>query len=299
MRGLTFIVNPVSGSRRGQRDHPLIERLARACPDAELLLTRRPGDGEALARARRMRSNHGVVAVGGDGTVHEVASGLMGGRAPLAVLPVGSGNDFARMLATPRRVEAALAWLATARPRALDVGHVRLVASDGSIDQQHFFNSLGIGFEAVVAARAARIRRLRGVARYLIAALRELPGYPAPLMTLEFDHQTLRQRQFLVAIGNGRWAGGGFKLTPNAQIDDGLLEMTRADDLPLWRLLTILPRVFSGGHLACNGVHSDRVQSVTIDCPEGCMVHGDGEILARRAVRLDVKILPGALSVLG
>ncbi|MDZ7769238.1 MAG: hypothetical protein U5K38_09240 [Woeseiaceae bacterium] len=102
-----------------------------------------------------------------------------------------------------------------------------------------------------------------------------------------------------VAIGNGRWAGGGFKLIPNEQIDDGLLEITRADDLPLWRLLTILPRVFSGGHLACNGVHSDRVQSVTIDCPEGCMVLGDREILARRAERLDVKILPGALPVPG
>lgn len=294
----SFIVNPVSGNRR-QADYRRIEQRVRQCPTAEWLPTQQPGDARALATARRDREDHIVVAVGGDGTVHEVAGGLIGGRASLAVLPLGSGNDFARMLSSPRRPDALLDWLQTAEPRGCDIGRVRLTGSNGSITDDHFINSLGIGFEALVADRAARLRWLRGVPRYLLAALRELPGYRAPLMALHFNGRSFKQRQFLVAIGNGRWAGGGFELTPNARIDDRQLELTRADDLPLWRLLTILPRVFNGGHLACNGVHADRVERIRVECPDGCMVHGDGEILGRRATCIEVDVLPGALRVLG
>jgi YegS/Rv2252/BmrU family lipid kinase len=299
MRGLSFIVNPVSGNRRRRRDQNFIERRVRACPNAEWLPTQQPGDARALARARRMRPDRVVVAVGGDGTVHDVARGLIGGRALLGVLPLGSGNDFARMLEHPRRAAEMLDWLCAAEPRLFDVGRIRLTETQGSTTEHHFINSLGIGFEAEVAQRASRVRWLRGVARYLVAAVLELPGYRAPLMALSFNDQQLEQRQFLVALGNGRWAGGGFQLSPKARIDDGLLELTRADDLPLWRLLTILPRVFSGSHLDCRGIHADRVERIRIDCPEGCRVHGDGEILARRATSIDITVLPGALRVLG
>lgn len=299
MRTLSFIVNPAAGSRRRRRVHDSIQSLLRDTSAAEWLPTRKPGDARAFALARSDRRDHVIVAVGGDGTVHEVAGGMVGARALFAVWPAGSGNDFARMLSAPRESAAMLDWLHHAKPRACDAGRARLTELNGSLEEHHFINSLGIGFEAVVAESAARVRWLRGIPRYLFAALRELPGYRAPSMVLTASGQVLEQRQFLVAIGNGRWAGGGFQLTPNARIDDRVLELTRADDLPLWRLLTILPRVFSGGHLGCRGVHADRVESVRVECPEGCMVHGDGEILARRATSIEVEVLPGALQVLG
>jgi len=240
-----------------------------------------------------------VVAVGGDGTVHEVAEGLVGGRASMAVLPCGSGNDFARMLESPSQLDAALDWWAQAEPRRCDVGRVRLDTRGGRAVQAHFVNSLGIGFEADVARRAGRARLFRGFSRYLIAALIHLMSYRAPRMRLRFNDVAIDAPQFLIALGNGRSAGGGFLLTPDAEIDDGLLDLCRADDLPLHRLLRILPSVLRGRHGRFEGVHSDRVSAISIDCPDGCGLHADGEHLADDAVRIEVSLLPQALSLLG
>jgi diacylglycerol kinase (ATP) len=299
VRAFCFIVNPVAGGRRGQRGHPLVERLAALRPDAELLLTTRSGEATELASERCMREHQVVVAVGGDGTVHEVAAGLVGGRALMGVIPVGSGNDFAKMLESPREPEAALAWFEQAESRPCDIGQVRIEQADGSISQAHFINSLGIGFEAEVAASAARARVFKGFSRYLVAALRHLASYRAPRMVLRYADQAIDQRQFLVALGNGRCAGGGFHLTPEAKFDDGLLDLCRADALPPWRLLMILPSVFSGRHSRFRGVHSDRVERISIDCPESCRVHADGEIVAEQAVRIEVSLHPGGLRLLG
>lgn len=299
MRDFCFIINPVSGGHHGRRGHPLTRHLGQLCPEAEILLTTRAGEATELARARSMHPDLIVVAVGGDGTVHEVAAGLVGGRALMAVIPVGSGNDFARMLASPNQPQAALDWFAKAQPRACDVGKLRIEQTDGSITEGHFINSLGIGFEAAVAASAARARVFKGFSRYLVAALRHLFSYRAPHMVIRYREHLIDQRQFLVALGNGRCAGGGFMLTPRAAIDDGLLELCRADDLSLARLLMILPTVFRGAHGRFRGVHMDRVERISIDCPEGCMVHADGEIVGERATGIEVSLHVGGLRLLG
>ncbi len=299
VRRFCFILNPSAGARQRGSSDPLAARLAELCPAAELLVSSAPGHAPQLARERSGQPDQVVVAVGGDGTVHEVAGGLAGGEALMAVLPLGSGNDFARMLASPRQLDAALAWWQTAQPRPVDLGRVRIKADDGRVLSGHFINSLGLGFEAEAAARAARARFWRGFARYLVAVLGLLPGYRAPRLKLHYEAAPIEARQFLLAIGNGRWAGGGFQLAPNARIDDGWLELTRADDLSLPRLLRILPHVFSGGHLRFAGVHAARIQSIEIDCIDPVMVHADGEIIATAARRIEVSVEPGALRLLG
>lgn len=268
-------------------------------PEAEICLTSAPGDAERLARERSLDDDRLVVAVGGDGTVHEVARGLVGGRALMGVLPVGSGNDFARMLLSPTEPEAALAWFAEAKPRACDVGQVRLQTVAGQVIEGHFVNSLGIGFEAEVAASAGQAKVFRGFSRYLVAALVHLFSYRAPEMQLRWNDQAIEDRQFLIAVGNGQSAGGGFRLTPEAEIDDGKLDLCRADALPIHRLLRILPSVLRGTHGRFAGVHADRIERISVDCPAGVGVHGDGEILARDAVRIEVSVLAGALRLLG
>jgi YegS/Rv2252/BmrU family lipid kinase len=298
-RRFSYLINPVAGGHRDRRDHPLVESLRTRQPGAEVLLSSAPGDARRLAHERAMDADTVVVAVGGDGTVHEVAEGLVGGRAAMAVLPWGSGNDFARMLDSPSQLDAALAWWAQAEPRPCDVGQVRLATRSGRHVQAHFINSLGIGFEADVALRAGRARLLRGFSRYLIAALIHLLYFRPPRMHLRYNDKVIDAPQFLIALGNGRSAGGGFLLTPEARIDDGLLDLCRADDLPLHRLLRILPSVLRGRHGRFDGVHSDRLQSISIDCPEGCGLHADGEHLACDAIRIEVSVLPGALQLVG
>lgn len=292
-----FIVNPAAGRRRGRDSSRLIEQITARFPTAAIRLTERAGQAEALARSYAPESVW-VVAVGGDGTVSEVARGLVGGQAMMGVVPVGSGNDFARMLGLSGQLATALEQLASARASDCDVGQAMIEHDDGTTTRHQFVNSLGLGFEAVVADSAAQARVFSGFWRYLAAALRHLPFYRSPAMTLRYENTVIAEPQFLVAIGNGRWAGGGFMLTPNAVLDDGWLELTRAEALPLWRLLTILPRVFGGRHLECAGVHADKVQAISIDCPDGCMVHADGEVIARMACQIRVELLPAALRVL-
>lgn len=240
-----------------------------------------------------------MVAVGGDGTVHEVANGLVGGRAMLGVVPLGSGNDFFKMLRSPRDIEQAVAYFAEARVRECDVGRVRIDHADGRSEQTHFINGLGLGLEAAVADTARKSRWIKGFPRYLVAALWHVANYSPPRMHVRCREFELDARQFLIAVGNGCCAGGRFRLTPHASIDDGRLDVCRVETRSRLRLLRILPSVFSGSHGRFREVSLTQTRGLHIDCPEGCMVHADGEILAREAVELDVEVLPGRLRLLG
>ena len=294
----SFIINPSAGARSGQRTARLVDSIRERFPDAECLPTGQPGDALAWARARRDDAGRVVVAVGGDGTVNSVACGLAGGCTRMAVIPAGSGNDFARMLGMPRRFAGALDVLADCKPLPVDFARVRVVDARGVNIQSGFVNSLGLGLEARIAARAGRARWLRGFPRYLAAALAELLTDRPAAMVIEQAGQRIDQRQVLVALANGRWAGGGFMLAPAARLDSGELVLTRADPLPLWRLLMLLPTTLWGGHVGKTGVHQASVRNLRVDCPDGVAVHLDGEVVTETAVHLDVAVQPGALKVL-
>lgn len=298
MRELSFIINPAAGPcrRRGQR---VAERLADLCPQAEILVTQTADQARHWAFERAGDAGRGVIAVGGDGTVHAVGNGLVGGKAALGVLPLGSGNDFVKMLTSPREPEQAVAYFQQAAVRYCDVGQVVIVEADGGQESFHFINGLGVGLEAVVANSARRARYLKGFARYLVAALWHLTTYQAPNMKVQMGGEEFESRQFLIAIGNGCCAGGRFRLTPRARVDDGLLDTCRVDTLSRWRLLRILPTVLSGRHDRFNEVRMDQVEAITITCPSGTMVHADGEMLSEHAVEIRVQVCPGVLPVVG
>jgi diacylglycerol kinase (ATP) len=298
VRHLTFIINPVAGSSC-QRRKRWAARIAELCPEAEVLVTEDAGQARGWARERSEQEGRGIIAVGGDGTVHEVGNGLIGGKAALGVLPVGSGNDFFKMLASPRDLEQALPWFQQASPRYCDVGRVEILHEDDHRSEHHFINGLGIGLEAMVADSARRARLLNGFSRYLVAALWHLATYVPPRMHIHSGPNEIEARQFLVAIGNGCCAGGRFRLTPDACIDDGLLDVCRVDTLSRLRLLRILPTVISGRHGRFAEVQMDQVKEISIRCPAGCMVHADGEMLATDAVEIRVRVRPGVLPVLG
>lgn len=299
VRKLAFIVNPVAGGRRQRAGElPLIRTLRRLAPDAEVLVTERPGQAFEWARERRWDGERVVVAVGGDGTVHEVGGGLIGGRAALAVMAVGSGNDFAKMLETPAEPAAAIDFFQRTRARSCDVGEVGIEHADGRRTRHYFLNGLGIGYEAVVADAAARARVLRGVARYVVAALWHLVAYRSPALRLDVPGRSISGPMFLVAIGNGRCAGGRFYLTPDAVIDDGCLDVCYTQTTSVPRLLSRLVAVFRGRHGRFDDICMLRAEALTAGCPSGCMAHADGELLARRATRLEVRVLPGVLPVL-
>jgi YegS/Rv2252/BmrU family lipid kinase len=302
------ILNPAAGRGGASSLWPELRRAFRAAgARAELVLTRAPGHAVELAESAARAGWPGVVAVGGDGVVHEVVNGLMRADAAgvrgtaLGVIGGGSGNDFVKMLRLPaHHPYLAARRIALAAPRAIDVGRVnRCVAERGPAGVWYFTNGIGMGFDAQVAVHASQIRRLKGFAIYAVAALRTLRELRSPKMRVEVDGVVVADRRLVLAtIGNGQCHGGSFWLSPNASVEDGLLDVLTADARSIPRVLALLPRVMRGRHLDSPGVaiHSGRIARVTSEEP--VPIHADGELVASGVTELEAEILPHRLLVL-
>ncbi len=300
------ILNPAADSGRTGRRRGVVEAALRAAGlEGELWLTEGPGHAVALAQ-QAARQAEAVLAVGGDGTIQEVCRGLLadGGGAHLGVLPMGTGNDFVKMLGLPRRPEAAARALATAIPRALDYGFIRWIEDDRQ-HAQVFINAAGAGFDARAAVVAYTYKHWPGITGYLAAVLHTLRQWVSPQARIVVSTTPSEQpRAFyegpllLVTAGNGISSGGMFRLTPHASLSDGLLDVCLVEHMSIPRILQVLPRAIRGTHEMAQEVHTARVTTVEITADAGLPVHADGEILAQSARFVHITVIAGGLSVL-
>ncbi len=271
----------------------------------ELHLTRAPGHGVELASALADEGVSRVLAAGGDGTIHEVANGLLLGRGtpppPLAILPVGTGNDFHRMLRADEGLDAIVAVLKEGVIRNFEVGHVRW--HDG---EACFVNLLGVGIDVAVLQRRSAFSRLPGLTQYLAAlasalmTFRALPlriaiggvgGRPA----LETRADTL-----LAAITVGPSVGGGFLLSPDALPDDGLLDFFQAEKMSVLEVCRYLPGVVRGTLKENERIRRAKVISARIESPDGSDLSFelDGEVMPFTSPFLEITVNPSPLHIL-
>jgi diacylglycerol kinase (ATP) len=290
------ILNPTAGRGAAARVRGVIEReMAQAGAAFTIAETTRRGHAAELAEAAARGGWPAVVAVGGDGTVHEVVNGLMRAAngepsVPLGIVGVGSGNDFARLAGVPTDATWAVRRMTEAEPRAVDVGRV---------GDEWFSNGVGIGLDARVAIEVDRRRRFRGMAMYLHALIGVLRAFRPPHMTVELDGVRVAEGPMtLVTIGNGGRHGGGFWICPDARIDDGVLDVCTCDGLGTLGILSFLPRVMRGTHTGAACVHMHLARHVRVTSPDPLPVHADGEIIADDARELEIEIHPGRLRVL-
>lgn len=291
------VLNPTAGRGAAARAERAIRAgMEGAGAGCEIARTRGPGHAVGLAREAAAGGWTAVVAAGGDGTVHEVANGLLraageGPTVPMGIVPVGSGNDFAKLVGAPTTPEAAVRHLLAARPRRVDVGRV---------GDRFFTNGVGIGLDARVGIEAGKVRWARGLAIYLVALARVLRAFRPPRMRVTLNGREVADRPLtLVTVANGGCHGGGFWICPAARIDDGELDVCVADALTTAGVLGFLPRVMRGTHVGRPGVHMHRARTLRVTSPDPLPVHADGEIVAEAAHELEIEILPGRLTVLG
>ncbi len=287
---LHLVYNPVAG--RGRARAALVRTRAfldeRAVP-YRVLSTEAPGHATELARATPPDAT--VVAVGGDGTAHEVAAACIASERTLAVLPVGSGDDFAFALGMRR------ADLAGALERLVE-GNVRLVDT-GRINGEPFVNAAGVGFDADVATRvAAAPRPLKGLAAYLWAVVRALGALDASPVEVRVDGRPVYAgRSLLVSTHLGPRTGGSFLFAPDASLTDGVFEVLVAGGLGRLGTLALLPRVMRGAHLGHPAVHLFRGRRVELRWDRDQPGHVEGEPLpAGRTFVLEA--VPASLRVL-
>ncbi len=294
---ITFILNPIAGRGKAQHIRAKLEReLQQSNLDYSFLVTTAPGEATALARTASLTSSI-VVAIGGDGTVNEVASGLVGTNAALAVLSEGSGNDFARIVNAPKNPSQLLFLLHNYKTVKYDSGFVRLSHFDGSVSERSFFNSIGLGFDAAVAKKVSSIRWMRGIPLYLTALLHTLAGYQPHLFSVTSNGKEWRKNYFLLCVGNGRWEGGGFMLTPNALPDDGIFEVCGVTGDNILKVLPVLPSVMTGKHIGKKDIEIFNTASLIVESEIPYPIHGDGEIFGWKVNKTEVTLVSKSLNV--
>jgi len=286
---LRFILNSRSGYIR--RDPALAGRLrafiARQGLDATVVFTAAPGHATDLARAALADGCAVVAAVGGDGTVNEVAHALVGTPAALGLVPLGSGNGLARDLGVPLRTTDALEVLLHGRPRMIDVGYA---------NDRPFFCTMGTGFDADLVQRFNQCTR-RGLATYLrLGALHWWRQKPERFVIRAGDAR-LELTALLVAVANAAQFGNNARIAPGARVDDGLLDLVAMPPATWGNALPLVWRLFTGTLDRHPPVRRLRGPSFTIERASPGLFHTDGEI-SPPVARIEISVRPSALRVL-
>lgn len=290
---LLIIANPRAGHGRGRRRADLLEKeLDRSGLAWTISFTEQKGHAQQLAA----EATGPIVVVGGDGTVHEVVNGLVpreGRLGPLAVLPGGSGDDFAANAQFPADPGELVARLRAAKLRAIDVGAADIDCERGRLHRR-FVNHLGFGFDAEVAIAAARTRWLRGSWLYLAATLKALRRQRIVDCALHFDGVDApideRRPLLFASCCNGGRVGGGLGFSPDARIDDGLIDVLAVTSTSRVRTLALLLHLLRRRHLLDPRVRLVRCSAATIvpSVPVACAMDGEGVATQASALRIGV-----------
>jgi diacylglycerol kinase (ATP) len=286
-----FIVNPNAGSVEG------LETLHDALgswPGAELRATRKEGDARRLARQAVMDGTGLVVAAGGDGTLNEVVNGLSEnfGKTRLGLLPLGTGNDFARSIHVPADLEGALEILWEGRVRAVDVGH----ATFGG-ESRWFINMAAGGFSGQVSEKADEVKERWGPLAYLRAAAGTLFGLQGFNATFRIDGgEPLELETYNVVVSNGRFVAAGIPVAPHSELDDGLLDLMLVPTTTLPQLARLVPQILLGKHGESDPLIIRELTTLEIESDPPMAFNLDGELIGEGPIRFDV--LPRALEVI-
>ncbi|MGH3024734.1 MAG: diacylglycerol/lipid kinase family protein, partial [Gaiellaceae bacterium] len=246
------------------------------------LFSERPGHAAELARQAASEGARLVVAVGGDGTVNEIANGLLaaGGEEPpeLAVIPRGTGTDFVRHFRIPRDLDRAVAAALSGGVRTIDAGRVTYRAWSGEDVSAHFVNSASAGMSGAVAQRAnASSKALGGKASFLWATLAVFARWHASELEVEVDEERRSGLMYDAIVANCRYLGGGMAMCPEAEPDDGLLDVLLIGDITRRDLALTLPKVYRGTHLPHPKAEALRGRRVAVDGATPLPVELDGE----------------------
>jgi YegS/Rv2252/BmrU family lipid kinase len=286
---LALIVNPSAGGGRAGRALPAVQsELTARGLEHHVEHTASLEHARELGRAAAA-AGETAVALGGDGLIGAVASALQGGNGVLGVLPGGRGNDFARTLEIPLEPRAACDVLATGVVKELD-----LAEADG----RTFIGIASCGFDSDANRIANETRLVRGNLVYAYGALRALASWrPATFELTLDDDRTHLVTGYSVGAANSKAYGGGMYAAPDAELDDGLLDIVTLADMPKRRfLLSLLPKVFKGTHVEEPEVTVLRAAKVTINAERPFQVYADGDPIARLPVT--VRAIPSAVKVL-
>ncbi len=286
-----FIANPVAGKGRTKK---LLKDIRKYLDSSriqyKLIETTAPGELLNLINLIQNEYNR-IVVIGGDGTIHELINSEVKPEKIYGILPTGSGNDFAFTLGLNKNLMVDLQTIIGKKTAKIDIGYAELEEFSGRKFNFLFANSLGIGFDAEVASYAKRMKILRGLLLYLINVFRVLIVYKYRNLEIKSESLKIKQPIFMVSIGNGKTAGGGFKLTPLAIPNDNLFDICLVKKISKLKVLQILPLAIIGKHIYDSDVIYFKTQELEINSDKPIYVHADGEIKSEQMKSIRIRLL--------
>jgi len=273
-----FLVNPAAeNGAAGRRWPELAHEAASLGLQGETRFSERPGHLTELAREAAADADL-LVAVGGDGTVNEVVNGIAGLDVELALIPRGTGGDFVRTFGIPRKLDRAVEVALRGRTRAIDLGRGRYRSWAGEDEDSYFANIASAGMSGAIAKRTNETSKaLGGKVSYAWATVAVFSRWRSDEVRVRVDGTERAGRMHDVIVANGRYLGGGMKMVPEAEPDDGLLDVLLIGDLTKRDLLLTMPKTYRGKHLPHPKATLLRGTTVEIDAPEPLPVELDGE----------------------
>jgi len=313
MPSILVIYNPIAGRGRVKKHWPEVQQgLIDAGIEFDVAATSAPLEAVTLAE-KAAKKYSTVIAVGGDGTVHEVVNGLLrasneGETIALGVIPLGNGDDFAKMIPPQTTIggkvfdwHIAIEKITQGQTKLFDVGRMSgdQLRSDQGINPQYFMNGMDIGFGAQAALNFTKVPSfLTGTAAYLAAIMKTLVDYHIPKVSIQIDDQAFEQSTTMTAITNGRCFGSGFWVCPDAQVDDGLLDVMVTQSVGRLKILRLIPKIMKGTHVNEPILRNYRARRVVIKSQQSLVVEADGEIPYPQTRYLEVEILDKKLRVI-
>ncbi len=290
----TLIINPYAGRWKARRERQHLESALSECGiQARIVESQAPGEVIALARAAAEAGETPVLVAGGDGTIGEVVNGLYQAQpeavlGPIGIFPLGTANDLVVNLGLPQTLPEAAAAIRGGKTQRIDLGR----ANDWVFD-----NNSAVGLEPVVTLYNIRMRRLKGIVRYLVAALRAIGDKGEWHMAIEWDEGRYEGPVSLVSVGNCPLTGGLFRMAPAADPTDGLLTFVYGYAPTRRKMLSLLPRTLSGRFVEDPAIHQHHTQRLVIRSEPPTPLQVDGELRSEGIQQVIYECLPQRLNV--
>lgn len=273
MENILFIINPIAGKGKAEETIPLIQsKMKESHLEYEIILTTKPGEAAKIA-FEMVEDYPIVIAVGGDGTVNEVARGLINRKkGKLGIIPAGTGNDMSKSLGLSLDQNEALEVIINGNSRNMDIGLV---------NDNLFLNIASVGFDAEVVKNVEGIKkRIKGKIAYVLGVIITLFSFKKQEMILEMDGEVIKRNMVLMAVGNGGYYGGGMNILPMADISDGYFNICLVKDMSNLNMLFLFPSIFKGKHLKYTKyVEIFKAKSVIVKNKEDRIINLDGELI--------------------
>ncbi len=288
VKRILFIVNPVSGVGKQKGIEQLIAKeLDTSKYSYQIAFTEGAGHAVVLSREAAAAGTDIVVAIGGDGTVNETATGIVGTSTALGIIPTGSGNGLSRHLKIRMNAKKAIEIINNGKIKKIDTA---------TINDNFFVNIAGVGFDASVAKKFA-VASKRGFATYLQITTNSYKGYQPKKYTLLIDGRIIRRKALLVSFANSNQWGNNISINPGASLDDGYIDVCIVQKVPFWKTIFFAPLLFLKRFDRTSYVEIIRAKEVQLLRKKGRSVHVDGDP-KRMGKELNIKIQPLSLNVI-